>query len=67
VLGIPEEGLIASLYTSEEFILRVFKFLITLPFSANSKKIIKFAVLYIDPSPHLLRKFVAELVPCIEN
>jgi hypothetical protein len=67
VLRIPEEGLIVSLYTSEEFILRVFKFLTALPFKSNSKKIIKFAVEFVDPSPQLLRKVVAELIPCVEN
>lgn len=50
--------MISSLYVSEEFILKVFKFLITLPYKKSSRKILKITTSYLDPSALFLKKII---------
>lgn len=58
---------INQLYTNEKLIMHIIHYLTELPFTDTSKKIIKTAVEYYDPSRVLIKSFIQLLVPNLEQ
>ena len=67
IMRVPEESAIAYLFTSEEFVMRVIKFLLALPYTAHTHNIIEIVCRWFDPSPGFIKNLIQELVPSLEN
>jgi hypothetical protein len=56
---------ISQLFTNERLISHVIHYLMGLPFTENSKKIIKNIVEYYDPSRRFIKSLIQSLVPAL--